>query len=126
MLFKAKIVLTRPKSLNQPVTTGWLSRHTTFESSRTLRHDTMLLKCAVPWERALFGRRQEGAIFDSFDEFHHYPASRGYIFVPRKCSLCSQGISPSKVCCKTLCYKRTGSGQSFTETCKGKESSNHF
>ena len=71
MLFKAKIVLTRPKSLNQPVTTGWLSRHTTFESSRTLRHDTMFLKCAVPWERALFGRRHEGAIFDSFDEFHH-------------------------------------------------------
>ena len=31
----------------------------------------MFLKCAVPWERALFGRRHEGAIFDSFDEFHH-------------------------------------------------------
>ena len=59
------------KSLNQPVTTGWLSRHTTFEWSRTLRHDTMFLKCVMPWERALFGRRHEGAIFDSFDEFHH-------------------------------------------------------
>ena len=55
MLYKAKVVLTGPacNSGNGSVITQLLKM--VIVSSLTLRDDTKLLKCAVPWERALFG-----------------------------------------------------------------------
>ena len=88
------------KSLSKSVTAGMA--HSSRNFWRCFRSvDTKFLKCAVPCEQALFARER-----------------RHFWLV--------WTVSLSKVCRKTLCYERTGNGQSFTETCKGNESSNHF